>query len=71
MQRETCLLWDKTTGEPLHRAIVWQDRRTQSFVISSGSRVMPQKFSIALGLMDEERRQGDRFWLSQNSRGSD
>lgn len=28
VQRETCLLWDKTTGKPLHRAIVWQDRRT-------------------------------------------
>jgi glycerol kinase len=31
VQRETCLLWDKTTGEPLHRAIVWQDRRTADF----------------------------------------
>ncbi len=28
VQRETCLLWDKTTGTPLHKAIVWQDRRT-------------------------------------------
>lgn len=28
VQRETCLLWDKTTGRPLHNAIVWQDRRT-------------------------------------------
>ncbi|MCX7592474.1 MAG: glycerol kinase GlpK [Fischerella sp.] len=28
VQRETCLVWDKTTGKPLHRAIVWQDRRT-------------------------------------------
>jgi glycerol kinase len=28
VQRETCLLWDKTTGMPLHNAIVWQDRRT-------------------------------------------
>ncbi len=27
-QRETTLLWDRATGEPLHRAIVWQDRRT-------------------------------------------
>lgn len=27
-QRETTLLWDRTTGEPLHRALVWQDRRT-------------------------------------------
>lgn len=28
VQRETCVLWNKTTGKPLHRAIVWQDRRT-------------------------------------------
>lgn len=27
-QRETTLLWDRATGKPLHRAIVWQDRRT-------------------------------------------
>lgn len=27
-QRETTLVWDRRTGEPLHRAIVWQDRRT-------------------------------------------
>ena len=27
-QRETTLLWDRATGEPVHRAIVWQDRRT-------------------------------------------
>ena len=27
-QRETTVLWDRATGEPLHRALVWQDRRT-------------------------------------------
>jgi glycerol kinase len=27
-QRETTLLWDRQSGEPLHHAIVWQDRRT-------------------------------------------
>jgi len=27
-QRETSVIWDAATGEPLHRAIVWQDRRT-------------------------------------------
>ena len=27
-QRETTLIWDRPTGRPLHRAIVWQDRRT-------------------------------------------
>jgi glycerol kinase len=29
-QRETTLLWDRKTGAPIHRAIVWQDRRTSS-----------------------------------------
>jgi glycerol kinase len=27
-QRETVVAWDPTTGEPIHRALVWQDRRT-------------------------------------------
>ncbi len=27
-QRETTIVWDRATGEPVHRAIVWQDRRT-------------------------------------------
>src|SRR6266511_548902 len=27
-QRETTLIWDRATGKPIHRAIVWQDRRT-------------------------------------------
>jgi len=27
-QRETTLIWDRKTGEPIHRAIVWQDRRS-------------------------------------------
>ena len=30
-QRETVVLWDRETGKPLHRAIVWQDRRTSDF----------------------------------------
>jgi glycerol kinase len=30
-QRETTLLWDRRSGEPLHHAIVWQDRRTSDF----------------------------------------
>ncbi len=30
-QRETTLVWDRNTGEPVYRAIVWQDRRTSAF----------------------------------------
>ena len=30
-QRETTILWERRTGRPIHRAIVWQDRRTADF----------------------------------------
>ena len=30
-QRETTVVWDRATGEPIHPAIVWQDRRTSEF----------------------------------------
>jgi len=33
---KTCLLWDKTTGKPLHNAIVWQDRRTLCNQLAQG-----------------------------------
>lgn len=31
-QRETIVVWDRKTGEPVHRAIVWQDRRTSDYM---------------------------------------
>src|SRR5919199_1279922 len=30
-QRETTVVWDRQTGEPIHNAIVWQDRRTADY----------------------------------------
>ncbi|MEB8431387.1 glycerol kinase GlpK [Cocleimonas sp. KMM 6892] len=30
-QRETTVIWDKSTGKPIHHAIVWQDRRTSNY----------------------------------------
>ena len=30
-QRETALIWDRATGQPIHNAIVWQDRRTSAY----------------------------------------
>lgn len=32
-QRETTVLWDKRTGQPLHNAIVWQDRRSETICV--------------------------------------
>ncbi|HOQ52252.1 MAG TPA: glycerol kinase GlpK [Micropruina sp.] len=35
-QRETALVWDKTTGEPVYNAIVWQDTRTNKIIEQLG-----------------------------------
>jgi glycerol kinase len=45
-QRETTLVWDRRTGEPIHRAIVWQSRQTAELCAELRSR----------GLEDEVRR---------------
>ena len=45
-QRETVVAWDRNSGEPLARAIVWQDRRTADFCATmkaDGHEVMVQK----------------------------
>lgn len=36
-QRETTLVWDRNTGEPIYNAIVWQDRRTSDYCESISS----------------------------------
>ena len=44
-QRETVVAWDRNSGEPLARAIVWQDRRTADFCATmkaDGHEVMVQ-----------------------------
>ena len=43
-QRETTIVWDKNTGEPIHHAIVWQCRRTSGilrFLKSQGTGWIP------------------------------
>src|SRR6267154_6254525 len=37
-QRETTIVWDRETGEPVYNAIVWQDRRTAEFCDALRSR---------------------------------
>jgi glycerol kinase len=34
-QRETTLVWSRSTGQPLHNAIVWLDNRTRCVIITS------------------------------------
>ena len=37
-QRETAVVWDRNTGEPVYNALVWQDTRQQDIVDSPGGR---------------------------------
>jgi len=50
-QRETCLFWDRETGEPIHRALVWQDRRTAAFCQELKDRGLEQKIRSKTGLV--------------------
>src|SRR5450755_3633134 len=42
-QRETAVIWDRETGEPIHNAIVWQDTRTAELVRELGAEHGPDR----------------------------
>ncbi|MBN9481214.1 MAG: glycerol kinase GlpK, partial [Bordetella sp.] len=50
-QRETSVIWDAATGEPLHRAIVWQDRRTSDVTARLAAEGHEAKVQAATGLI--------------------
>ena len=50
-QRETTLLWERATGRPLHRAIVWQDRRTAAACARLQQRGLAPLFREKTGLL--------------------
>lgn len=50
-QRETTLLWDRRTGEPLYNAIVWQDRRTSDRCRALKAQGAEEKVSERTGLL--------------------
>ena len=49
-QRETTVVWDRATGEPVANAIVWQDTRTADLVSQLGGEVGPDRFRPKTGL---------------------
>lgn len=63
-QRETVVAWDKRTGEPLHRAIVWQDRRTAKFCDQLSSQGHLPLVRSTTGLVLDPYFSGTKFrWL--------
>ncbi|MGB3186335.1 MAG: glycerol kinase GlpK [Ornithinimicrobium sp.] len=49
-QRETAVVWDKNTGDPIYNAIVWQDTRTDKIAAELGGDEGPEKYKAICGL---------------------
>jgi glycerol kinase len=49
-QRETAVVWDRTTGRPIHNAIVWQDTRTADLCDELAGQAGPDRFRSKTGL---------------------
>jgi glycerol kinase len=50
-QRETVVVWERSTGEPIHRAIVWQDRRTADLCASLKAEGAEEEVQTKTGLL--------------------
>jgi glycerol kinase len=69
-QRETVVCWDERTGEPLHRAIVWQDRRTAARCDELRAAGHEQLFRERTGLVIDPYFSGTKIeWLLENVPG--
>lgn len=70
-QRETVLAWNRHTGEPAHRAIVWQDRRTAAFCDDLRSRTgVTESIRAKTGLVVDPYFSGTKLrWLLDNVPG--
>ena len=68
-QRETTLLWDRATGRPVHRAIVWQDRRTADACARLQSTGQEAIFTAKTGLVLDPYFSGTKLaWLLDHVR---
>ena len=69
-QRETTVVWDKNTGEPVYNAIVWQDTRTQKIVDELGGQDGPDKYKATVGLPLATYFSGPKIrWILENVEG--
>lgn len=68
-QRETTVVWDKNTGEPVYKAIVWQCRRTQD--LAHQLRTESEEFRTKTGLVPDAYFSGPKIkWILDNVPGA-
>ena len=69
-QRETTIVWDKATGEPVHHAIVWQCRRTSEYCDELRARGLTARFREKTGLVLDAYFSATKLhWLLENVPG--
>ena len=70
-QRETAVVWDKTTGLPVYNAIVWQDTRTQAIVDRLAAEDGVERFKKTVGLPLATYFSGTKIvWILENVEGA-
>ncbi len=70
-QRETTILWDRRTGEPIHNAIVWQCRRTAPFCDELKARRLGEIIAEKTGLLIDAYFSASKIrWLLDNVPGA-
>ncbi len=70
-QRETTVVWNRKTGQPVHRAIVWQDRRTASYCDELRRTGFADQITATTGLVVDPYFSGTKLrWILQNVPGA-
>ena len=70
-QRETTVVWDKTTGKPIYNAIVWQDRRTTDYCQTLRDQGHNDMFNDRTGLLIDPYFSGTKLkWILDNTDGA-
>jgi glycerol kinase len=70
-QRETTVVWDRTTGEPICNAIVWQDRRTAGICDRLRARKLDRMIRRKTGLVIDAYFSATKVqWILQNVKGA-
>jgi glycerol kinase len=69
-QRETVVIWERSSGKPVHNAIVWQDRRTAGFCDELKNRGLEKTLIEKTGLLVDPYFSGTKLaWLLENVPG--
>ncbi len=70
-QRETTVVWDKITGEPIYNAIVWQCRRTSEYCDLLKAKGLTEAFRKKTGLLIDPYFSGTKLrWILENVEGA-